>query len=161
MLEFAFKLGRPVAIRYPKGKAGDLGVRNQKIELGKPEVLIEGKDFVLIALGSMVAPALGAAAMLKKEGLSGAVINARFAKPLDSGVFTEIFSKQRHVFTIEEGISDSGFGSSVEDLFGRQAVKIGLPCSFVSHGQRELLLEKYGLTAPRIADKIRETVCPK
>ena len=161
MMEFAFKSEQPVAIRYPKGKAGNLGGSNQKIAQGVPEILTEGKDFAVIALGSMVAPALEAAAMLKKEGLSGAVINARFAKPLDRESFTEIFSKQKYIFTIEEGIVDSGFGSSVEDLLGRKAVKIGLPCSFISHGRRELLLEKYGLTAERIADKIRETVCPK
>jgi len=161
MLEFAFKSESPVAIRYPKGKAGNLKGSNQKIELGKPEILNEGKDFVVIALGSMVAPAVEAVELLKKEGVYGAVINSRFAKPLDSGLFADIASKQKYIFTIEEGITDGGFGSSVENLLGKPVVKIGLPCSFISHGKRELLLEKYGLTAGRIADKIRETICPK
>ena len=70
-------------------------------------------------------------------------------------------AKQKYIFTIEEGISDGGFGSSVEGLLGKPVVKIGLPCSFISHGKRELLLEKYGLTAKGIADKIKEIICPK
>ena len=163
MLEFAVKTGRPLAIRYPKARVENLKDNRQKIELGKSEVLSEGKDFVIIALGSMVSPALEAGELLRQEGLSGTVINARFAKPIDRNLFTEIASKAKFVFTVEEGIIAGGFGASIEDALGKPVLKIGLPCEFISHGKRELLLEKYGLTAAGIADKIKEKIikaCP-
>jgi len=161
MLEFSLGLNKPVAIRYPKGRSENLGQKIQKIELGKSEILTQGKDFIILSLGSMVAPAWEALELLKKEGLSGTLINSRFAKPLDRELFLELCAKQKHIFTLEEGITNGGFGSSVEDALGKPVVKIGLPCSFISHGKRELLLEKYGLTAARIADKIKEIVCPR
>ncbi len=155
MLEFSVSANIPVAIRYPKGKAEDLIDNGQKIELGKFEILSEGKDFAIFALGSMVSPALEAQGLLKEKGLSGFVINARFAKPLDQGLFIEIAKEVKFIFTAEEGIIDGGFGSSVENILSRSIGKIGLPDTFISHGQRELLLEKYGLTARAIADKIK------
>ncbi|MDD5027286.1 MAG: 1-deoxy-D-xylulose-5-phosphate synthase, partial [Candidatus Omnitrophica bacterium] len=160
MLDFSVGLARPAVIRYPKGKAENLDDQRRKIELGKSEILSEGNNFIILALGSMVAPALEANDLLKKEGLSGTIINVRFARPLDKALFLEISARQKHIFTLEEGITEGGFGSSVEDALGRLVVKIGLPRSFISHGKRELLLEKYGLTAGKIADKIRSEICP-
>ncbi|MFA5177406.1 MAG: 1-deoxy-D-xylulose-5-phosphate synthase [Candidatus Omnitrophota bacterium] len=160
MLEFSIGLAKPVVIRYPKGKAENPGDKSAKIELGRAEIIAEGEDFIALALGSMVAPALEANELLKKDGLSGTIINARFARPLDKALFLEMSAKQKPVFTLEEGIIDGGFGSSVEGALGRPVVKIGLPRSFISHGKRELLLEKYGLTAGKIADKIKSELCP-
>jgi len=130
----------------------------QKIELGKSEVLSEGKDFALIALGSMVAPSLEALGLLKQAGLSGFLVNARFAKPLDKSLFNAIAKKVKFIFTAEEGIVTGGFGSAVENILAKPVEKIGLPDAFISHGKRELLLEKYGLTAQAIADKIK-SIC--
>jgi 1-deoxy-D-xylulose-5-phosphate synthase len=161
MLEFAVKSAKPVVIRYPKGQAQNLGGRNQPIELGKAEILTEGKNFAIIALGSMVAPALEAIDALKKDNLSGTLINARFAKPMDKDLFIETAGKANFIFTVEEGITTGGFGSSVEDSVGRPVEKIGLPCEFIGHGKRELLLEKYGLTAEGIAHKIKSVICPE
>jgi 1-deoxy-D-xylulose-5-phosphate synthase len=160
MLEFSLGLAKPVVIRYPKGRAENPDNQSRKIEMGKSEILAEGNNFIILALGSMVAPALEANELLGKEGLSGTIINARFARPLDKELFLEMSAKQKPIFTLEEGITEGGFGSSVEDTLGRPVVKIGLPRSFISHGKRELLLEKYGLTARKIADKIRSELCP-
>jgi 1-deoxy-D-xylulose-5-phosphate synthase len=161
MLEFAVKSAKPVAIRYPKGQAQNLGGLTHPIELGKAEILSEGRSFAVIALGSMVAPALAAVEALKENNLSGTLINARFAKPLDRSLFMEIAGKVDFIFSVEEGITAGGFGSSVEDALGRAVEKIGLPCEFISHGKRELLLEKYGLTAEGIALKIKSVICPR
>ncbi len=163
MLEFALNLNKPVAIRYPRGQANNLpGNRAvSKIILGKPEVLKEGRDFAAIAYGSMVAPSLEAAELLEREGFLGAVINARFAKPLDKEFLRETGNKFKFIFTVEEGIIDSGFGSAIEGAISKPVIKIGLPCEFVPHGKRELLLEKYGLSAQGIADKIRLKICPR
>jgi 1-deoxy-D-xylulose-5-phosphate synthase len=163
MLEFALRLNKPVAIRYPRGEIDSLSDNKtvSKIELGKPEILREGVDFAIIALGSMVSSSLEAAELLKKEGYSGAVINARFAKPLDIESFRALGNKSKFIFTAEEGIIDSGFGGALEDLISKSVIKIGLPCKFIPHGQRELLLEKYGLSAKAIADKIKLVICPR
>ena len=158
MLEFSVSANIPVAIRYPKGKAEDLMDKGQKIELGKSEVLSEGKDFAMIALGSMVASSLEALGLLKQAGLSGFLVNARFAKPLDESLFNAIAKKVKFIFTAEEGIITGGFGSAVENILAKPVAKIGLPDTFISHGKRELLLEKYGLTAKAIADKIK-SIC--
>ena len=167
MLEFAVNLDKPVAIRYPKDKvikslshpacpAGRQAV--SKIQLGKAELLKEGKDFVLIALGSMVEPALAAAELLEKSGLSGTVINARFAKPLDKDLFKAKTKDKGLIFCAEEGIVDGGFGSAVEACLGKPVIKLGLPCEFIAHGSRGLILDKFALTAAGIADRIK-SIC--
>ena len=161
MLEFSVKSNIPAVIRYPKGKAEDLSGEYPEIELGKAEVLSEGNNFAIIALGSMVKVSLEAQKLLQKEGLSGFLINSRFAKPLDKHLFSEIAGKARFIFTVEEGIVEGGFGSAVESALGQPVIKIGLPSSFIEHGKRELLLEKYGLTAKGIADKIKSVLCQK
>lgn len=129
-----------------------------KIELGKPVLLKEGKDFVLIALGSMVAPSLTALETLEKEGLSGTLINARFVKPLDTGLLESFTRQSSLVFTAEESIIEGGFGSAVAEALNIPVHKIGLPCEFIPHGAREILLDKYGLSAAGIAGKIREVI---
>jgi 1-deoxy-D-xylulose-5-phosphate synthase len=160
MLEFAVGLDGPVAIRYPKGSppAPSLQPSDKKIQTGKAAVLKEGKDFVLIALGSMVAPGLEALEALEKEGLSGTLINARFVRPLDVGLFKSFIRPSGLVFTAEEGIIEGGFGSAVAEALNMTVHKIGLPCEFIPHGKREILLDKYGLGAAGIARKIREVV---
>jgi 1-deoxy-D-xylulose-5-phosphate synthase len=159
MLEFAVNLSKPVAIRYPKGRIPSPEPRApNKIQLGKAELLKEGKDFVLIALGSMVEQALKSAELLEKSGLSGTVINARFAKPLDKDLFTNKTRNSGLIFSVEEGIVDGGFGSALECAIGKPVVKLGLPCEFIPHGKRELILDKFALTASGIADRIK-SVC--
>jgi 1-deoxy-D-xylulose-5-phosphate synthase len=167
MLEFAVGLDKPCAIRYPRAKIPNpksLPVRqagqipNKKMELGKAEVLREGKDFVLLALGSMVYPALEAVELLQKDGLSGTLINTRFVKPLDVELFKQVSSKAKFIFSAEEGIVEGGFGSAVAEALDVVVTKIGLPCAFIPHGERGLMLGKYGLTAQGIADKIRSVL---
>ena len=163
MLEFALHLNKPVAIRYPRGQISDLseGKTLAEIELGKPEIIAEGNDFAIFALGSMVSPSLEAAELLKKEGYRGTIINARFAKPLDKKIFQGIGNKFKFIFSAEEGIIDGGFGGALEELIAKPILKIGLPGEFIPHGERELLLERYGLSAKAIADKIKLVICRK
>ncbi len=156
MLEFAVKLDKPVAIRYPRSTIHNVTAPSAKsIELGRAEVLREGKDFAVIALGAMVVPSLDALELLAKEGLSGTLVNARFAKPLDVDLLKSISLKTRKIFAVEEGIIEGGFGSAVNEVVGVPVVKIGLPDEFIPHGKRDQLLEKYGLNAQGIANKIK------
>lgn len=156
MLEFALSLQKPAAIRYPKASC-PAGKSAPLVE-GKAEILKDGSDFAIIAIGSMVSTASEAIEVLQKEGLSGMLINARFLRPLDKGLFREVCAKTKFVFTIEEAGLEAGFGSAVEEVVERALIRIGLPSCFVPHGKRDLLLAKYGLTREAIADRIRVVV---
>jgi 1-deoxy-D-xylulose-5-phosphate synthase len=173
MLELAINLDKPVAMRYPKGKIpNSLPVRQagkfpacpagrqipNPIQLGRAEVLKEGKDFTLIAVGSMVLLALEAAELLEQVGLSGSVINARFIKPLDIKLLKDVCNKTKFIFTVEEGVLEGGFGSAVMETINKPITRIGLPSEFISCGKRDILLAKYGLTAQAIADKIKAAI---
>ncbi|MBU1871902.1 MAG: 1-deoxy-D-xylulose-5-phosphate synthase, partial [Candidatus Omnitrophica bacterium] len=156
MLEFALSLDKPVAIRYPRAVCPftDSLPSGLGLELAKAEVLKEGSDAAIVALGSMVLPSLEAANLLEKEGISCTVINARFLKPLDRDLLNRLSTK--FIFSVEEGIASGGFGSALGELLERPVKRLGLPDEFIPHGSRSVLLEKYGLTAEGIAKSIRE-----
>ncbi len=158
MLDFAVKIDKPVSIRYPKAACPSASLPVNKLELGKSEVLKQGNDFVVIALGSMVLPCFEAMELLDKENLSGTLINARFAKPLDNYLFEDIAKKTKYIFTVEDGIKEGGFGSAVSDLLKLPVIKLGVPDGFITCGKRQILLDKYGLTKEGIAKTIRETM---
>jgi len=152
MLFSALNHTGPVAIRYPRGRG--LGVfldpEYRIIPIGESELLKEGKDLTLIALGNMVIPSLEAAAEMEKEGLSAAVVNCRFVKPLDRRL-ADYARKTGKVLVVEENIQQGGLGSAVLELFSDTGLKevtvrrLGLPDSFVEHGPVEVLREKLGL----------------
>ncbi len=158
MLEFAIGLDKPVAIRYPKASCPVAITSVNPLELGKVEVLKEGRDFVLIALGSAVLSSLEAIEILEKEGLRGTLINARFIKPLDINLIESITAKSKFIFAVEEGILAGGFGSAVAEAINKPVIRIGLPSEFITHGKREILLEKYGLNPEGIARRIKEVM---
>lgn len=158
MLEFAAALDKPVALRYPRAVTPEPYYPVKPLEIGKAEVLREGKDFVLIALGSMVLVSLEAMVLLEKEGLQGTLLNARFAKPLDKDLFKSFTSHTKHIFSAEEGIIEGGFGSAVAEAIDKPVTKIGLPDEFIPHGSRDILLEKYGLTAEGIVKRIKSVI---
>ncbi|NCO42160.1 MAG: 1-deoxy-D-xylulose-5-phosphate synthase [Armatimonadetes bacterium CG_4_10_14_3_um_filter_66_18] len=151
--------GGPVAVRYPRGSA--LGVPTdgalQPLPLGKGELLREGTDVGLLALGSTVATAVDAAARLEGEGLSVAVANLRFAKPLDEDLIVELAETTDHLFTLEENVLSGGFGSQVAQLLrgkdcrGTLLTTLGIPDRFVPHGTQAELRRDLGLDAEGIA----------
>lgn len=159
----------PIAIRYPRGGVlrnpalpiAEFVQARPPIELGRSERLIAGREAAIVALGSMVYPALEAAAMLQPEGMAPTVINARWAKPLDTEMLDGLARRHRAIVTVEEGVARGGFGSAVlEHLHARGLAPrglriLGLPDQFVEHGKRELLLEQAGLTATGIAAEVR------
>ena len=156
MLEFAVKSDRPCAIRYPKSQIANRKSQIARIELGKAEILREGVDVAILALGAMVEPSLDAADRLKAENIDACVVNARFVKPLDKELFLNLANRFSYLVTVEDGILDGGFGSSVLELVNKPVLRLGLPCEFIEHGKREQLLEKYGLDAKGIAKSILE-----
>lgn len=158
MLEFALQLNKPVAIRYPRAETFLSTDSSTALKLGKAELIKEGKDFAVIALGSTVPAAKEAVELLSKEGLNGSLINARFAAPVDIELIKNICAKTKFIFTIEEGIKDSGFGSAIAQELDKKIERLGLPTEFITHGARELLLDKYGLNAIGIAASIRRVI---
>ena len=143
----------PTSVRYPRGEG--LGVKLDqnlnKIEIGKAEVLKEGKDLLLLAVGSMVKPAENAAEILEKEGISASVINARFIKPLDEELIIEYVKKNNKIITIEEQALKGGFGSAVLELLNDRGIKnyelkrMGIPDNFVLHGDQDEMRSEYNL----------------
>ena len=160
MLEHALELGRPVAVRFPRGSASDLdGVGVAPVIQGRGEVLSEGEEVVLIALGDLVPRAIEAARLLGEAGVDAGVVNARFAKPLDIA-FYERITERRMVVTLEDNVLSGGFGSAVErllyELGGRDVISLGLPDAYVPHGPTPRLLDDLGLSARSIADDVLE-----
>jgi len=160
LLYTAVKCGCPMAIRYPRGSALGISVEKKLKELpiGKGEVLKTGEDLTIIAIGSAVASAMDAAWILNKKGVDCVIVDARFAKPLDSELILETVSKTKRLVTVEENVLAGGFGSAVLSLLssigGIRALRIGIPDEFVEHGTQELLRAGYSLNAEGIAQRI-------
>lgn len=109
MLEFAVNLNKPVIIRYPRGGEGvEKFEQHKNIELGKSEIIKEGKDLTIVAIGKMVDRAQNVAKLLAKENIDAEVINARFLKPLDKETILKSVEKTKNVVTIEDGLIEGG-----------------------------------------------------
>lgn len=164
MLYSALKYPGAVAIRYPRG-AGEgvsLDWHFKEIPLGKAELLKDGKDITIVAIGNMVYPAIKAAFEAEKKGISVAVINARFVKPLDKELIVEMARKTKKVITLEENVITGGFGTAISELLlqkeipGLKIRMIGLPEKFIEHGDLFTLRKKYGLTYENILKTIEQ-----
>jgi len=165
MLYSALQYPSAVAIRYPRG-AGEgvsLDWELKELPLGKGEILKDGKDLAIIAIGHMVYPSLRASLELEKEGYSVAVINARFVKPLDEELILEYAKKTKRVVTVEENTLIGGFGSAVAELLMEKGIKvkfkrIALPDKFVEHGDLKNLRKKYSLDEEGIKSVVLEVL---
>lgn len=150
MLKYSLTYNGPSAIRYPRGKTFYSG-KDIPIMEGKADVLIEGSDIAIIAVGNTVYPALKAAEMLRTEGINTSVINARFIKPLDMELITSIAETVGRIVTVEENVLAGGFGSAVLESLNRAGLRdvivkmIGINDAFVEHGSQIVLRKKLGL----------------
>jgi 1-deoxy-D-xylulose-5-phosphate synthase len=158
MLATAIKHDGPIAFRYPRGTA--TGMKSEKtltpLPIGKGEVLKEGDDVLILAVGRPVRDALEAYPMLLGQGISATVVNCRFIKPLDTALILSLVKKIPRVITIEENVRQGGFGSAVLEalndagIIGIQVERIGIPDTFVEHGPQKLLRSAYGIDAAAI-----------
>ncbi len=168
MLLTAIEHPAPAAIRYPRGNGFgvDISEEPKLLEIGKAELLRDAAgDVAIVALGSMVYPALEAADNLEKEGIETTIINARFVKPLDAELILALAQTKRFILTVEEAYLAGGFGSAVLELFEEnglldrvKVVRMGVPDRIITHGDPKLLLAKYGLDADGIYQKVKETI---
>ena len=152
----------PIAVRYPRGAGtgAALDAEPQPIPIGEGELLRPGADAVLVAYGTMVPAAMKAAELLDARGVRAAVINGRFAKPLDEKLILEWARKTLRVITIEEAAIPGGFGDAVLELLSRHPIgslrarAIGVPDRFIDHGTRDSLLKSAGLHPEPLAAEI-------
>jgi 1-deoxy-D-xylulose-5-phosphate synthase len=156
----------PIAVRYSKsaGVGVPLDEEFKLIPIGKSETLRNGNDVALLALGTMVEPAMKAAEMLAQEGISARVINARFVKPLDEELLLELSRARIPIVTIEEACIAGGFGSAVLEFYAQkgiyhQRVKLmGVPDYYVEHGSIDQQREEVGLTAEGIVESAKQLI---
>jgi 1-deoxy-D-xylulose-5-phosphate synthase len=155
----------PVAIRYPRGEGVGvpLPAHPERIPLGTGEILREGERVAILGYGTGVGKALGAAGILADGGLDVTVADARFAKPLDTGLLAQLAAEHDLLVTVEEGVLSGGFGSGVWEALSEgglapRVLRIGLPDRYVTHGAPKLLHEEVGFTAERIAERIEAAV---
>ncbi len=164
MLKFAINLGRPIAIRYPRGTAYD-GLKEYRspIELGKAEWIYKESEIALFALGSMVKAAEEIRDILKQKGHQVSLINARFAKPIDEEAVLEACKNHRLIVTLEENVATGGYGEKVlnclnEHDCGNGYLRICIPDAYVEHGNVQLLKQEIGINTDSCVNKIQQAL---
>ncbi|MGQ9455828.1 MAG: 1-deoxy-D-xylulose-5-phosphate synthase [Armatimonadota bacterium] len=156
----------PVAIRYPRGESPipPQSEHSQLLEIGKGEKIADGNDAVIIAIGSMVYPALAAARMLANEGIYATVINARFVKPLDEDLIIRALELHLPTLVVEDNVVAGGFGSAVLELAAAYGCRVdlikclGVPDVFIEHGSLHELRKSLGLTSAGIAQTVMSMI---
>ncbi|HQU44067.1 MAG TPA: 1-deoxy-D-xylulose-5-phosphate synthase [Pirellulales bacterium] len=162
MLDFALSHDSPVAVRYPKAAAEKLDRPLAPIELGRAEVIEWGHDGMFIAFGAQMGACVKAAEILCGEGLDVGVVNARFAKPLDTETLFRAIESCSFVITVEEGCLMGGFGSAVVEAAADAGMstahvrRLGIPDRFIEHAERGELLADLGLDVPGLVKAARE-----
>ena len=153
------------AMRYSRANIpASIKTPTKLFEIGEGEILREGQDLAIFALGSMVESSLRCAELLASEGMEATVCNMRFAQPLDEKLILQVVQKVPTVFTVEEHVLTGGFGSKVLEFFERNQIqdvrvkRFALPNKFIEHGSRDRLLDQFGLSAEKMAKAILETV---
>lgn len=162
MLEFSVNFNGPVAIRYPRGAENSITkqIEEKEIELGKAQIISNGSDITIVAIGKMVARAMEVAEKLKQKNISAEVINVRFLKPLDEETIIKSINKTNKVACIEDGYLIGGLNSAIERLVNERIRKdifvqeFGYPDKFIKQGSVEEIEQKYGLDTDSIYNKI-------
>lgn len=164
MVKFALtEYDGPIGLRYPRGSLdGSIDLyKMQDIKLGKMEILEEGRDVCIVAVGSMVWPSYEVGKLLKKSDIEATVINLRFIKPLDEEL-TKVFTQIKNIVTIEEAVYDGGVGSAILEFIETHKLesinvkRIAFEDKFIEHGPRDELLKRYGLSTELISQTIKD-----
>ena len=164
MMKFAVSLGKPVAVRYPRGTAyAGLQEFRAPIELGKSEVLYQGSAVAIFAVGSMVKTAEEVRELLLAQGISPTVINGRFIKPIDEQAVSEACKTHKLIVTLEENVASGGYGEAVVSYMKRAGYEndvylIAIPDRFIEHGSIDQLKEEIQMDAPCISKGILERI---
>ena len=162
MMDLSAKIDGPVAIRYPRGNTYYINKGSyDEIKLGTYEVLEQGSDVLVLAIGNMVKKALDVRDILLKENINPTIVNARFLKPMDEELLSELLKTHSKVVTIEDNIVSGGFGSRInkfiiDNNYNVKIENIGIPDKFVEHGSVDELFATIGMSDEQIADRIKK-----
>ncbi|MFM9047291.1 MAG: 1-deoxy-D-xylulose-5-phosphate synthase [Cyanobium sp.] len=162
MLVTALAHDGPCAIRFPRGEGEGVPLMEEgwlPLEIGRAEQLTDGDDLLIVAYGSMVAPAMATAGLLQEKGVKATVVNARFLRPLDEALLVPLAQRISRVVTMEEGALPGGFGAAVVEALSDKGIhpsvlRIGIPDVLVDHASPEQSKEALGLTPPQMAQRI-------
>ena len=167
MLSYAIDLGRPVALRFPRGTAyQELQECRTPLEYGKSEIVAKGKEVALLAVGSMVKHAVKVRELLLLEGIEATIVNARFVKPIDEAMLIEL-SGNHHIFvTMEENVECGGYGQNISSFICQKHlpvshINISIKDKFVEHGKVYELHQRLGLDTQSICNRIMDLVKSK
>jgi len=160
MMKFAVNFDAPIAIRYPRGTAyAGLKEYRAPIEYGKAEWIYKEMEIALFAVGSMVKTAEKVRELLKEQGYSVSLINARFVKPIDEDALTEACMFHELIVTLEENVASGGYGEKVLEFLNSHNMNndylgISIPDAYVEHGNVEELKKEIGIDAEGIVRRI-------
>jgi 1-deoxy-D-xylulose-5-phosphate synthase len=159
LMECAFDWKRPVAIRYPNLTTDEPEAPLIKRELGKGEILSQGEDLLIVALGHMYTTALEIKSLLEKEGINATVVDPIFLKPLDTELFCDLLTSHTKVVTLEEHSLQAGLGMILNSFIVRNGfhptvLNLGVPDAFIQHGANKDLLKDLELDAKSAAQNI-------
>ncbi|MFA7654308.1 MAG: 1-deoxy-D-xylulose-5-phosphate synthase [Candidatus Magasanikbacteria bacterium] len=160
MLKEAFKNNSPTAIRYPRGEIALGNLSEDKLVWGKSALVRSGQEVCIITVGSMVVSVLRAVEKLKEDKIYPAIIDARFIKPLDTGMLDMVAREYKKIIVVEENILAGGYGSLILDYYNQRRchvnlARLGILDKFIEHGSRKLLLDKYGLSEADIIKAVK------
>ncbi len=163
MLKTAVGMNGPVAVRYPRGSGVGVALSDSlnTLPIGKAEVLREGSDVSLWAIGTMVESAMKLAEKLAEQGINAGVVNMRFAKPIDKELLLAHAEKYKNIVTLEEGCLRGGVGSAVLEALNEarllgtcKVLNFGIPDEFILHGDKQRLFQDIGLDVETMAGKV-------
>jgi 1-deoxy-D-xylulose-5-phosphate synthase len=162
MLVTALAHDGPCAIRFPRGEGEGVPLVEEgwlPLQIGRAEQLTDGDDLLIVAYGSMVAPAMATAGLLQEKGVRATVVNARFVRPLDEALLLPLAQRISKVVTMEEGALPGGFGAALVEALSDKGIqssvlRIGIPDVLVDHATPEQSKEALGLTPPQMTQRI-------
>ena len=162
MLVTALAHDGPCATRFPRGEGEGVPLMEEgwlPLQIGRAEQLTDGDDLLIVAYGSMVAPAMATAGLLQEKGVRATVVNARFLRPLDEALLLPLAQRISKVVTMEEGALPGGFGAALVEALSDKGIqstvyRIGIPDVLVDHATPEQSKEALGLTPPQMAERI-------
>ena len=162
MLKTSLEHQGPIALRYPRNRGVGVALETDAhtLPIGEAQILTNGSDVVIFAIGVTVMEAVKAHNKLKHRGISATVVNSRFIKPLDRKLIVSLAQNTTNIVTVEENVVRGGFGSAIlecladEGITGNRVLRLGIHDTFVEHGSQELLRKIYGIDAEGITQSV-------
>ncbi len=164
MMDLSLEINAPVAIRYPRGSSYHLGIGEyNKLEIGKYEVLSNGEDTLILAIGIMVKHSLKAKGILMNENINPTIVNARFLKPIDETLLFDLIRKHKNIVTIEDNVLTGGFSDRInkfiiDNNLDINILNLGIKEEFIEHGSVDEIYDMIGLSPEKISESIKNFV---